>query len=210
MAVTKEILNSHPATTLKKEIAKTNIKGYSKMKKAELVDLMMKNKEKFGHIRKKGEASAPASEPKPKKTNEERDKRIKEIEENQKKRKAKKEEKSSGKETSDKEFVKNMENTPKDLERLFAILRKYGTSDKDMRKVEKIKVNRDGNIRFTVGFGDYEFDLKEISSKVKSKGLNASLKGLKGKPSYWFGVFSGIGNIKPFTFKKLFDNDGKP
>ena len=59
MALTKEILNSHPATTLKKEIAKTNLKGYSKMKKSELVDLMMKNKEKFGHIRKKGEASAP-------------------------------------------------------------------------------------------------------------------------------------------------------
>ena len=61
MAVSKEILNSHPVGTLKKEIAKTNIKGYSKMKKAELVDLMMKNKEKFGHIRKKGEA--PAKEP---------------------------------------------------------------------------------------------------------------------------------------------------
>ena len=64
MAITREILNSHPVSTLKKEVAKTNIKGYSKMKKAEVVELMMKNKDKFGHIRKKGEASAPASKPK--------------------------------------------------------------------------------------------------------------------------------------------------
>jgi hypothetical protein len=48
--VTREILNSHPLSTLKKEISKTNIKGYSKMKKAEVVDLMMKNKNRFGHI----------------------------------------------------------------------------------------------------------------------------------------------------------------
>ena len=40
MAITKEILNSHPVGTLKKEIAKTNVKGYSKMKKAEIVDLI--------------------------------------------------------------------------------------------------------------------------------------------------------------------------
>jgi hypothetical protein len=48
--VTREILNSHPISTLKKEISKTNIKGYSKMKKAEVVDLMMKNKDRFSHI----------------------------------------------------------------------------------------------------------------------------------------------------------------
>ena len=64
MAITREILNSHPVSTLKKEVAKTNIKGYSKMKKAEVVELMMKNKDKFGHIRKKGEASASKSPPK--------------------------------------------------------------------------------------------------------------------------------------------------
>jgi len=70
MTLTKEILNSHPASTLKKEISKTNIKGYSKMKKGELVELMMKNKERFGHIRMKGESSekpkgkGPAEKPK--------------------------------------------------------------------------------------------------------------------------------------------------
>jgi hypothetical protein len=62
MTLTKEILNSHPASTLKKEISKTNIKGYSKMKKGELVELMMKNKERFGHIRMKGKG--PAEKPK--------------------------------------------------------------------------------------------------------------------------------------------------
>ena len=48
---TAEILNSHPVSTLKKEISKANIKGYSKMKKPELVKLMLKNKEKFHHIK---------------------------------------------------------------------------------------------------------------------------------------------------------------
>ena len=48
---TKEILNSHSISTLKKEISKTNIKGYSKLKKSEVVDLMLKNKERFRHIK---------------------------------------------------------------------------------------------------------------------------------------------------------------
>jgi hypothetical protein len=46
----KTRLESHPVTTLKKEISKTNIKGYSKMKKAEVVSLMVKNKDRFNHI----------------------------------------------------------------------------------------------------------------------------------------------------------------
>ena len=46
----RDTLNSHPVSTLKKEIAKSNIKGYSKMKKSEIVDLMMENKDKFIHI----------------------------------------------------------------------------------------------------------------------------------------------------------------
>merc|ERR1711935_927074 len=51
MAITmRETLNSHPTSTLKKEISKTNIKGYSKMKKAEIIELMMKNKDRFLHI----------------------------------------------------------------------------------------------------------------------------------------------------------------
>jgi hypothetical protein len=50
-----DILNSHTITNLKKEISKTNIKGYSKMKKNEVIDLMLKNKSKFHHIKKYGE-----------------------------------------------------------------------------------------------------------------------------------------------------------
>jgi len=45
------ILKSHSLATLKKEISKTNLKKYSKMKKAEVVELMLKHKEKFGHIK---------------------------------------------------------------------------------------------------------------------------------------------------------------
>ena len=47
----KDILNSHSVSTLKKEISKTNIKGYSKMKKNEIVNLMLKNKDRFTHIK---------------------------------------------------------------------------------------------------------------------------------------------------------------
>ena len=49
--VTQEILTSHPVTVLKKEISKTNVKGYSKMKKAEVINLMLKHKERFSHIK---------------------------------------------------------------------------------------------------------------------------------------------------------------
>lgn len=45
------ILKSHPVATLKKEISKTNVKGFSKLKKAEVVELMLKHKTKFAHIK---------------------------------------------------------------------------------------------------------------------------------------------------------------
>ena len=50
--VSREILNSHPVSVLKKEISKTNIKGYSKMKKNEVVDLMLspEHEGRFDHI----------------------------------------------------------------------------------------------------------------------------------------------------------------
>ena len=50
--VSRKILNSHPVSVLKKEISKTNIKGYSKMKKPELMDLMTKpeHADRFAHI----------------------------------------------------------------------------------------------------------------------------------------------------------------
>ena len=47
----KDIFNSHPVSVLKKEISKTNVKGYSKLKKAEVVELMIKNKDRFSHIK---------------------------------------------------------------------------------------------------------------------------------------------------------------
>ncbi len=53
--VTREILNSHPISTLKKEVSKYNklnvVSGYSKMKKSEIVELMMKHQDKFKHIK---------------------------------------------------------------------------------------------------------------------------------------------------------------
>ena len=50
---TFEVFNSHAVSTLKKEISKHNIKGYSKMRKADIIKLMIFHKDMFGHIVKK-------------------------------------------------------------------------------------------------------------------------------------------------------------
>jgi hypothetical protein len=47
----KSRLESHSVSTLKKEISKTNVKGYSKMKKTEVVALMLKHSDRFNHIK---------------------------------------------------------------------------------------------------------------------------------------------------------------
>lgn len=60
---TREMLNSHPIIYLKKEISKTNIKGYSKMKKSEVIELMMKHKDRFHHIKHKDGPPSKKSEP---------------------------------------------------------------------------------------------------------------------------------------------------
>ena len=62
--VTADILNSHNLKTLRAEISKTNIKGYSKMKKAEVVSLMLKSKDKFMHIEMKDKKQKKQAEPK--------------------------------------------------------------------------------------------------------------------------------------------------
>ena len=71
--ISRDILNSHPISHLKKEISKTNIKGYSKMKKNEIIELMMKTPKRFSHIEKyekkkaepkKAEKKAEKKEPK--------------------------------------------------------------------------------------------------------------------------------------------------
>lgn len=51
--ISRSILETHPLTALKKEISKTNIKGYSKMKKADIIDLMLKpvHRPRFNHIK---------------------------------------------------------------------------------------------------------------------------------------------------------------
>jgi hypothetical protein len=69
--LTKEILDSHPLKTLKSEIAKQNIKGYSTMKRPQLTDLMMKHKDKFmdlKHAEKKEKKAKAKAPPKPKAT----------------------------------------------------------------------------------------------------------------------------------------------
>ena len=50
---TFEVFNSHSVSTLKKEISKHNLKGYSKLRKADVIKLMILNKDMFGHIVKK-------------------------------------------------------------------------------------------------------------------------------------------------------------
>jgi len=71
----RDILESHSVSALKKEISKTNIKGYSKMKKADVVNLMLKHKARFSHIKHaekkakvvKPKTTAPKEAPKKKK-----------------------------------------------------------------------------------------------------------------------------------------------
>lgn len=47
----KSILNTYTVKNLKNEIAKTNIKGYSKMTKSEIIEIMMKYEYKFHHLK---------------------------------------------------------------------------------------------------------------------------------------------------------------
>jgi len=62
---TKEILNTHSVETLRKEISKANIKGYSKMKKKELIELMLKTPQRFSHIKPKEKKPRAKPAPKP-------------------------------------------------------------------------------------------------------------------------------------------------
>lgn len=72
---TEKILNSYTIRQLKKEISKTNIKGYSKMKRAELHAIIVKNKQRFSHlteqtkappkVKAKPKAKPPTNKPKP-------------------------------------------------------------------------------------------------------------------------------------------------
>ncbi len=57
--VTVEILRSHPVGNLKKEISKTNIKNYSKLKKSELIELMMKHRHRFHHMKMRNAKTEP-------------------------------------------------------------------------------------------------------------------------------------------------------
>ena len=47
----ESILNSHSVATLKGEIRKNNVKGYSGKKKADIIKLMIEHKEKFSYIK---------------------------------------------------------------------------------------------------------------------------------------------------------------
>jgi hypothetical protein len=109
----KDILNSHPVAILKQEISKTNIKGYSKMKKAEVIKLMMKNKDKFSYIKmaEKKERKKPEKKP-------EKKIKLKPEKKPEKKIKLKPEKKPKKKELTEKEkrnirdslfFVSNLE-----------------------------------------------------------------------------------------------------
>ena len=48
--LTVEHLKKYSVAVLKKEISKQNIKGYSKMKRGDLVALMIENGDKFKHL----------------------------------------------------------------------------------------------------------------------------------------------------------------
>ena len=131
--ITKEQLNTHTLKKLKQEISKTNLKGYSKLKKKELIALMMTEAANFNHlgthsmpdgtqmtgaihdskskptkkiIKKKAKESPPpkaSPPPKPKLTKEEVKKKVKKV--IKKRAEAKPEPKPEGKEKLDIEKV---------------------------------------------------------------------------------------------------------
>ena len=61
-----EDLQKLTVARLKKEVSATNIKGFSKMRKAELIQLMVKNADKFQHLVSAGEKKAEKKGPFPK------------------------------------------------------------------------------------------------------------------------------------------------
>ncbi len=50
MITTRQILESHPITSLRRHIRESNMRGYSKMTKPELIDHMMVNESRFKHV----------------------------------------------------------------------------------------------------------------------------------------------------------------
>lgn len=55
----RRILHSHPAYVLREYIRQHNISGYSKMKKAEIIDIMMYYKSRFKHIKRYAKPKKP-------------------------------------------------------------------------------------------------------------------------------------------------------
>ena len=62
---TQEILATYSVLELKREIGKRNLKRYSKLKRAELVKLILDNKERFHDLKHKTSAPKPTPVPKP-------------------------------------------------------------------------------------------------------------------------------------------------
>ena len=62
---TEKILKSYTVAQLKKEISATNIKGFTKMKRADLHAVIMKNKSRFSHLKEQVKVRKPRK-PKPK------------------------------------------------------------------------------------------------------------------------------------------------
>ena len=60
--VTREILRTYTVADLKKEISKSNIGNYHKLKKEELIDLMLQYRERFMHLKGKGKDDDRTSE----------------------------------------------------------------------------------------------------------------------------------------------------
>jgi hypothetical protein len=140
----KDILNSHPVAVLKKEISKSNIKGYSKMKKPEIVALMLKHKDKFSHIK-----MAEKKERKPRSTKEQKPKK-------------KVEPKKSALEI----LIPGINiNKDKDLKPLSKEFIPDENNLKDMKKYKKIldKKNKDKKI----SKGEYERTIKEVNKQIK-------------------------------------------
>tara|TARA_R100000388_G_scaffold94869_1_gene83866 strand:- start:943 stop:1326 length:384 start_codon:yes stop_codon:yes gene_type:complete len=68
MAITREILKSHPVGTLRSELKKSNVKGIATMKKAQVIDEMMKRADLFDYIKMAPKRTRQKKKEKEKKT----------------------------------------------------------------------------------------------------------------------------------------------
>ena len=169
----RDILQSYSVNELKKEISKQNIKGYSKMKKAEIINLMMKHKDKFTYLKKK--ETKKKEQPKKKEEQKPEPKKVMKKKEEPKKVMKKKEE--------PKKEMKKKEEPKKKDEKLSDIMKELeNIEDKvfdkkfDLKNLKKIIKNPRDIVKVNDELVKIQKSRFPIQSKLKTQNIQKQLK----------------------------------